>query len=150
MSNPKAVTGSAMRTTMRRDFAQVRAVSGRVRRFLLAHGCGEETRADFELALVEACNNAIKHTPSCAAKEPVIVELCVGRAEIELRVIDHGPGFVWPRTVELPDPEDETGRGLYLIGRVMDSVRYERGEGRNALVLRRKRRKMSEQGTPRA
>jgi anti-sigma regulatory factor (Ser/Thr protein kinase) len=70
----------------------------------------------------------------------VVVELSVGRAEIELRVTDHGPGFSWPGRIELPKPEDENGRGLYLIRRVMDSVKYERRSGRNVLVLRMKRR----------
>jgi len=138
ISKPKAAAGWAMRTTLQRDFAQVRVVSGRVKRFLREHGCGEDTGADFELALVEACNNAIKHTSS-AAQEPIIIEISVGRSEIELRVIDHGHGFAWPANIELPSPEDENGRGLYLIRRLMDSVQYERGNGRNALVLKRKR-----------
>ena len=141
ISKPKAAAaGWAMRMTLQRDFAQVRFVSGRVKRFLREHGCGDDTRADFELALVEACNNAIKHT-SCAAREPVIIELSVRRSEIELRVIDHGDGFSWPGNIELPSPENENGRGLYLIRRLMDSVQYERGNGRNALVLRKKRRR---------
>jgi len=137
---PKACVGGAMRAILQRDYAQVRVVSGRVKRFLLDHGCGADTRADFELALVEACNNAIKHT-SCSVLEPVIIELSVGRSEIELRVIDHGHGFAWPANLELPSPEDESGRGLYLIRRLMDSVHYERGNGRNALVLTRTRRR---------
>src|SRR5689334_24888967 len=137
----KEAEGAVMRMTLPRDFAKIRALSGRVRRFLLKHRCSEQTRADVELALVEACNNAIQHAPSEVAPQPVIVEVWIGRAEIELRVIDHGPGFSWPGEIELPDPEMETGRGLYLIRRVMDSVRYERGAGKNALVLRRKRRR---------
>ena len=139
-SRTKSAAGWVMRATLPRDFAHIRAVSGRVNRFLLRHGCGEETRADFELALVEACNNAIKHSPGCEEREAVIIELSIGRAEIELRIIDHGPGFAWPGTIELPNPDHENGRGLYLIRRLMDSVQYERGDGRNALVLRRKRR----------
>jgi len=152
ISKPKVSLKCAMRTTLSHDFSKVQEVSNQAERFLLQHGCDEETRADLELALVEACNNAIKYTPRLGLSEPVIVELLVGRAEIELRVTDHGPGFCLPDKAELPKSEDENGRGLYLIRRVMDSVRYERGSGSNVLVLRRKRRRSHsrELGAPRA
>jgi serine/threonine-protein kinase RsbW len=124
--------------TLARDFSQVRAAADQVKAFLLQHGCGETARSDCELAVVEACNNAIKHSLPRAAQEPVILEVLIHQTDIELRITDHGPGFAWPETIELPDAEHESGRGLYLIRLLMDSAEYVRGDGGNVLVLRKK------------
>ena len=118
------------------DFSSVRPAAGRVQRFLKKHGCEESTCLDCELAMVEACNNAIKHTH---LQDPIIVEIIIADTEIEMRITDHGPGFTWPKSVNLPKPELESGRGLYLIRRLMDASDYIRGARENVLVLRKKR-----------
>jgi len=94
---------------------------------------------DCELVLVEGCNNAIKHTNAESAREPVIVEVRVEPDEIELRITDHGPGFAWPDTAHLPEPDKESGRGLYLICALTDYAAYVRQSTENTLVLRKKR-----------
>lgn len=128
-----------LRLSLAGDFAQVRLAADQVQKFLLWHRCGEQARSDCELAVVEGCNNAIKHTSPDARHQPVLVEVSVDQTEIELRITDHGPGFCWPQTAELPAPEHESGRGLYLIRRLMDSANYVRGADQNTLVLRKKR-----------
>jgi len=133
------MSSPTLRLNLEGDYSQVRAAADQVQRFLSTHRCGEKARSDCELAVVEGCNNAIKHTCPEAQRLPVTVEVIVERSEIELRIIDHGPGFAWPRTIELPAPENESGRGLYLIRRLMDSARYVRGNEENVLVLRKKR-----------
>jgi anti-sigma regulatory factor (Ser/Thr protein kinase) len=138
-ASPRALRSPTLRLSLESDFSQVRAAAEQVQRFLLSHRCGEKARSDCELAVVEGCNNAIKHTFPGARALPVTVEVVVERSEIELRIIDHGPGFAWPGTIELPAPENESGRGLYLIRRLMDSACYVRGDAENILVLRKKR-----------
>jgi anti-sigma regulatory factor (Ser/Thr protein kinase) len=128
-----------LRLRLECDFTFVRTAAARVQGFLTENGCEPETSADCELAVVEGCNNAIKHNWPDGRRAPISVEVRLGRREIELRITDHGPGFVWPESVQLPEPEDETGRGLYLIRRLMDSARYVRGTHENTLVLRRRR-----------
>ena len=59
--------------------------------------------------------------------------------EIELRIIDHGPGFTWPENTQLPPPDMESGRGLYLIRALTDYSAYIRLSTENVLVLRKKR-----------
>jgi anti-sigma regulatory factor (Ser/Thr protein kinase) len=122
------------------DFAGVRPAVDKVGSFIEEHGCAQEARCDFELAVAEGCNNAIKHTWPGSKQKPVVVEVNISRGEIEVRITDHGPGFSWPKIVQLPKPEYETGRGLYLIRRLMDSACYVRGPDHNTLVLRRSRR----------
>lgn len=121
------------------DFSQVRPAADRVQRFLKEQGCQEAARIDCELVMVEGCNNAIKYTRTTGADQPVIVEVRVDAHEIELRIIDHGPGFTWPDTCRLPEPEMESGRGLYLIRTLTDYSTYLRASTENTLVLRKRR-----------
>src|SRR5690606_26545116 len=58
---------------------------------------------------------------------------------IELRVVDHTPGFDLPSTNELPDPTAEGGRGLFLMRSLTDSIKYLRGRDENCLILRKRR-----------
>lgn len=119
------------------DLKAVPGAAAAARHFLLAQGCGEPESVPCELALVEACNNAILHTAD--PKLPIGLEVLCSPEQIELRITDHAEQFEWPARIELPDVEQETGRGLYLIVSVMDSVRYSHGSGANVLVLSKRR-----------
>ena len=121
------------------DLEQVRDAIEAARRFLTEQGCAAADVLDCELALAEACNNAIKYAPPNARAQPVVVEVSCSATHIELRITDRTAGFDWPEQVALPDPDSESGRGFYLIHSVMDSAQYHRGPGKNTLVLRRKR-----------
>lgn len=121
------------------DFSDIQAAAAKVQQFLREHGCQEQARMDCELVLVEGCNNAIKHTNAQSGREPVVVEVRVEPDEIELRITDHGPGFAWPDTARLPEPDKESGRGLYLIRALTDYSAYFRQSTENTLVLRKKR-----------
>ena len=130
---------SVLRIELGADFTDIRSAAGQLQTFLRENGCNEQARMDCELVLVEACNNAIKHTDAQAEHQPVLVEVAVDPQEIELRVTDHGPGFAWPETAELPDADKESGRGLFLIRALTDYSAYVRHSSENVLVLRKKR-----------
>ena len=121
------------------ELNQVRQAAQTVHRFLMEQGCGEDILTACDLALVEACNNAIKYAPESSRTRPVDVDIACGSEQLELRVTDHTMGFEWPEKVELPPPESESGRGLFLIQSLMDSAHYLRGKGENVLVLRKSR-----------
>ena len=134
---PGASRPAALRFSLPCDLKQVRHAAQTVHRFLAEQGCGEQILSACDLALVEACNNAIKYAPETAQSLPVLVEVISSPALIELRITDHTRGFDWPERIELPDPESESGRGLYLIQSLMDSAGYLRGNGENILLLRK-------------
>jgi serine phosphatase RsbU (regulator of sigma subunit)/anti-sigma regulatory factor (Ser/Thr protein kinase) len=115
----------------------VRHASKAVHQFLTEQGCDEEALTACDLALVEACNNAIQYAPESARHRPVVVEIICHPHRFEIRVTDHTPGFVWPEKIELPAPESESGRGLFLIQSLMDRAIYLRGPGENTLILRK-------------
>jgi serine/threonine-protein kinase RsbW len=122
------------------DLSKIRPAATELHKFLQQHGCSEQMRADCELIMVEACNNAVKHSSGWQGhSEPVVVEARIEPREIELRVIDHGPGFNWPEDATLPEPEQESGRGVFLIKALTDYAAYFREADYNILVLRKHR-----------
>lgn len=143
---PGASRPAALRFELPCDLKQVRHAAQTAHHFLAGQGCEEQILSACELALVEACNNAIKYAPEGAQGTPALVEIICDARLIELRITDHTPGFEWPKRVELPDPESESGRGLFLIQSLMDSADYLRGSGENILVLRKSRPSTTSEG----
>jgi len=94
---------------------------------------------DYELALVEACNNAILHVGTEGRNKPVVVEILCDHAHVEFRITYHTSGFDWLTQASLPDSQRESGRGLFLIASLMDDAKYFRGPGENVLVIRKRR-----------
>src|SRR5262249_51172893 len=91
------------------------------------------------IALAEACNNAILYADEVGSSLPVEIQIACDHRWCELCVIDHTPGFEWPEQPELPDPEAEHGRGIFIIHSLMDQIAYSRGPGVNRLIMRKKR-----------
>ena len=130
---------AVLRLTIPCDLAEVRGASLEVASFLISQGCDENERMTCGLALVEACNNAIRYAPADALGQPVIIETLVTDQSIEVRVIDHTRGFDWPAHITLPPPDSESGRGLYLIHSLTERSGYLRGQGENILHFSRRR-----------
>jgi serine phosphatase RsbU (regulator of sigma subunit)/anti-sigma regulatory factor (Ser/Thr protein kinase) len=130
----------SLRLLLACDLVEVRPAALLVRNFLSEQGLPDEELTPCELALAEACNNAIQYAPPGNQRQAVAVEAGCDPAWIELRVQDHTLGFKWPETFELPDPQRENGRGLFLIHSLMDEVEYLQGRQGNCLVMRRRRK----------
>jgi len=137
MPDSGASRPAALRFALPCDLGHVRNASRAVHQFLAEQGCSEEILSACDLALVEACNNAVQYAPESARSRPVVVEAICNPGRLEIRVTDHTRGFDWPEKIELPTPDSESGRGLFLIQSLMDSVIYLRGPGENTLVLRK-------------
>ena len=137
--SPVSSHPAALRLTQACDLCEVRATAGAVRQFLAIQGCDEAELNACELALVEACNNAIKYAPPAGAHKLIVVDCLCDARRVELRVHDHTRGFDWPAEASLPDAESESGRGLYLIRTLMDTATYFRAAGENVLVLHKQR-----------
>jgi serine/threonine-protein kinase RsbW len=89
---------------------------------------------EIETALREALANAIKHgclcDPSKLVQCSVVFEENGNGRSVVIIVSDPGPGF---NATHVPDPTSDEhlyrahGRGIYLIQRLMDEVRFTRG-----------------------
>jgi serine phosphatase RsbU (regulator of sigma subunit)/anti-sigma regulatory factor (Ser/Thr protein kinase) len=121
------------------DLAEVRGAVLKILDFLAEQGWGREDSMSFGLALTEACNNAVEHAADTGRRRPLLLEAVSDPEQIEFRVHDHTPGFEWPKKVELPKSDSESGRGLYLITSLTDYAGYFRGPDENLLVLRKAR-----------
>jgi serine phosphatase RsbU (regulator of sigma subunit) len=130
-------TGNACQFAVPADLSAVRPGVLQAVEFLGRHGVLSEDLTACELALVEACNNAILYTADPSS--PIGIELVCRADRVDLQVIDHTNGFEWPAHLDLPEGDAEHGRGLFLIQSVMDDALYLRSPRENRLFLRRQR-----------
>jgi len=121
------------------EFAAVRTAVTQIHAWLAEKKFPEAELGAWELALIEAGNNAVKYAPDSAKKLPVIFEVSAGDGDVEVRVTDHTAGFDWPAEIKLPESDAERGRGIYLMKSLTDEILYLRSTGKNTLVLRRAR-----------
>lgn len=98
-----------------------------------------------ELAVSEACTNAIRHTRDSNAEARVTIRFQVHEDQLIVEVKDRGGGFDLEK-VPPPDFEKhpEGGYGLFLIRNVMDEVFYTRGDEYNTLTMKKCLRKKEE------
>ena len=121
------------------EFSAVRVAVAAVRDWLAEKNFPEAELGAWELALIEAGNNAVKYAGAEAKQLPVVIEVSAGERDVEVRVTDHTGGFDWPREIKLPDADAERGRGIYLMKSLTDEIFYLRSAAQNILVLRRAR-----------
>ncbi|MEO5803099.1 MAG: SpoIIE family protein phosphatase [Verrucomicrobiota bacterium] len=119
------------------DIEQVRPVAHAAREFLATKNLSEEELMACELALVEACNNAVLYALPSRLLDPIEIDLSCDDSVIEINIHDHTTGFELPPIAELSSPESESGRGVFIIQSLMDYVSYATGSGENTLVLRK-------------
>ena len=107
----------------------------RLREHWRSCGVPQRPSEQLELAFVEAANNIILH-----GKPPadIVVESVYADGAVTLTLRDRGtPIPLHSRTVALPEPLAESGRGTFLIRSLVDEVKYRSGPDGNELVLRK-------------
>jgi len=90
----------------------------------------EDSNVNFPLVVDEALSNAVIHGNRGDEKKKVHVQVYVSSRRFVLRVEDDGEGFDWERRSD-PTSSDNiyrsSGRGLYLIQKIMDRVSFKNG-----------------------
>lgn len=94
---------------------------------------------DLELALTEACSNVVVHAyPRGLPGELEITVVLEPRVRVRVEVADRGRGFEPDLDVmREPEPTAESGRGMYIISRLMDGIDIARREGKNIVMFRK-------------
>ena len=90
------------------------------------------------LAVSELCSNAVRH--ATGAPGSIHLRAWADAGDVHVEVSDDGGSLEWPemRTEELPDPEAEQGRGLFLVRELVDQVTTRVENGRTLVqVVRR-------------
>ena len=85
------------------------------------------------LVASELCSNAVRH--SSGAPGSVQLRAWTEDGGVVLEVEDDGGALTWSAPVldEVPDPEAETGRGLFLVTELSDAVATRTVEGRTVV-----------------
>lgn len=90
-------------------------------------GVPQEANADVQLAVTEACANAVRHSDV----GEYVVRLALGDERCEVEVVDLGGGFEPADFRSSPDAtqsDHESGRGLYLMHELVDDLQFVRAD----------------------
>ena len=117
-----------------------RASAARMRRTLRAYLAQQDVEAAVAYQVVLAADEAFTNAVTHAGGGVIRVSACVSEEEASVEVQDAGGGFALaasdPQSV--PDVRRPSGRGVFLIERLMDEVSVE--SGRSGTTVRMVRR----------
>ncbi|MGA2918167.1 ATP-binding protein [Methanoregula sp.] len=126
------------------DINEIPEISACLETLMRAHGFPEDDILDTQLAVEEAITNIIVHGYRDAGGE-ITVSCRAGNGNVEVRLEDRAGPFD-PLTIPEPDLASEVeerkigGIGIFLIRQVMDEIRYRFEEGKNILVLTKRKK----------
>lgn len=123
-------------------------IAGRALKGILS-GITKDTELVFliELGVCEAISNSIKHAHSCNAGCNVDISVFLYTSDIVVEVTDTGTSLDADllddtqyrfQGDDTPAAMTEGGRGLYLIHKTMDEVKYKSLDGKNILTMKKK------------
>lgn len=95
---------------------------------------------NLNVVLTEAMSNAIKHANAADPDKDVTIHISISDTELAILVYDSGQGFDLnsvPVPVFETDRLNETGRGIFIIRSLMDSVVYRKADGGNVLEMKK-------------
>lgn len=128
----------SMDLTIPRDAGFVRVMREVAREILTQLRAPESHIADVQLAVTEACANAVRHA---VGTQEYRIRLEVDQTSCFVEVIDIGPGFgalPGEGPADMIGTEDESGRGLHLMRALVDDLEFSRtGEANSVRLLKR-------------
>lgn len=123
------------------DLAEIPRLAEAVEAFFEEHGLPPKLAFNFNLALDELLTNVISYAFEPGTAHEIAVRLAVAGGQVTAELEDDGPAFdpltQAPAPVLDGDLDDRPvgGLGIHFVKTMMDSVRYERRDGRNRLTL---------------
>ncbi len=103
-----------------------------LRSYLALQDAPVTAAADIVLATQEAAKNALRASLS----RPVTVAAWMADGLVWVSVQDHGHGLAARLSRRCPSPWSTHGRGLCLMGALMDEVQIEHGRGTRVVMCR--------------
>ena len=106
------------------------------------NGDREELANQLNVVLTEAMVNAIRHANADDPDKEVDVRITITDNELMVQVFDQGQGFdlnsIADPIFDDYDHLEGSGRGIYIMRALMDSVAYNKIDGGNVLIMRKK------------
>lgn len=119
------------------DIKYIRKVSSEIENFLKEKKIDEIFFFDIRLSVEEAVKNAIIHGNNNNKKLSVAISYFLENDKFRVEIEDEGPGFD-PKKVPVPTLEENLlkagGRGVFLIEKLMDEVKYNRRGNKVTMV----------------
>jgi len=115
----------------------IRKVSSRILASLVPYAVDEGKVFDIKLCIEEAVRNAIVHGNRSDRRKAVKVAYWVQDGSLSIEIEDEGPGFDHSKVADPtsgPHILKNSGRGVYLIKRLMDKVEYSGNGNRITMV----------------
>lgn len=137
--DPAVEVGNDLTLELPNDLQRIEHVVEQVVRCCRAHVREESLGINFRVGLSEALANAMLYGNERDPNKRVRVEVCVAGTRVTARVTDEGEGFD-PKSV--PDPTEPAnitkpcGRGLFLMRKLCDEVRFNEKGNSVTLVIR--------------
>jgi len=139
--------GDIMRPMMRlvidSRLSEIRRASELVDEFKARHGLADDDANAIHIVLDEVLSNSIRHGLGGAASHAIAVMLELSDGEITIEVEDDGVAYD-PTQAPAPvlagtlEERTEGGLGMTFVRGLTNAIEYQRIDGRNRLVLRRR------------
>ncbi|MFH0839927.1 MAG: ATP-binding protein [Candidatus Omnitrophota bacterium] len=119
------------------DIGYIKKVSHELLEHLKEKGVDESVQFDIRLAVEEAVRNAIEHGNNYDKELPVLIRYSLDAKKIIVCIEDKGEGF---HLKSVPDPRQEDnllqegGRGVFLMQKLMNKVKYSKRGNRVTMV----------------
>lgn len=123
--------------------AEIARLHDEVAAFAASHALSEEILWMANLALDEIAANVIRYAYPENERHHFHVRLALEQGSLVLEVEDEGQAF---NPLDRPAPDVDMpiedrpigGLGIYLVKQVMDEVTYQRHDGKNLLVMKKR------------
>ena len=132
-----------MRLVIDSQLSEIRRASELVDEFKARHELADEDANAIHVVLDEVLSNSIRHGLAGAASHAIAVTLELSQGEISIEVEDDGVAYdptQAPAAALTGTLEDRTegGLGMTFVRALTNTIEYQRIDGRNRLVLRRR------------
>lgn len=128
---------------IRNDLSEVGRLADELARLAADYSIANGVLADLQVAADEILSNIIKYGRSGSGQPTITVYLRVLPSEVTMEFVDNGAAFdpqdaPTPATGKGISDRQVGGLGIQFVKALMDSIEYERNDGRNHLRLRKK------------
>lgn len=97
----------------------------------------ETTCFQIETCTIEAINNAIIHAYKKQVDQKVRIEWLLEENELTIKVTDYGITMSQPIPDVLVEPQNDSGRGWYIMKQWTDFIDYSSFNGANTVTLKK-------------
>jgi serine/threonine-protein kinase RsbW len=123
--------------TIKSSLKEIEPVIREISVYLMSEGVDPGILQDIKLVIEEAIINAVKHGNKFKENLRVMIGFECSKEKIRIYVQDEGKGYDYHR---IPDPtldeniDKESGRGVFLVKKLMDEVNFNRSGNRIEMV----------------